>query len=61
MLVISKIFKVENDVNLLCFLEAEKNASVAKIVWERKVKEKESEKLMSEIEGNDNFTSNFPK
>ncbi|KAL4239298.1 Erlin-1 [Mactra antiquata] len=31
-------------------IEAEKNASVAKIEWEQKVMEKESEKRMSEIE-----------
>ncbi|XP_052266551.1 erlin-1-like [Dreissena polymorpha] len=31
-------------------IEAEKNASVAKIQWEQKVMEKESEKRMSEIE-----------
>lgn len=39
------------------FTEAEKVASVAKIQWEQKVMEKESEKRMSEIEGT--FSSGF--
>lgn len=37
----------------MCVLltEAEKQAQVAKIVWEQKIMEKESEKRISEIEG----------
>jgi len=37
--------------HLSTFIEAEKVASVAKIQWEQKVMEKESEKRMSEIAG----------
>ena len=35
----------------MLFAEAEKQAQVAKIVWEQKVMEKESEKRIAEIEG----------
>ena len=35
---------------LIC-AEAEKQAQVAKIVWEQKIMEKESEKRIAEIEG----------
>ena len=42
------------------FIEAEKQASVAKIQWEQKVSEKDSEKRMSEIEGQSNIPLYIP-
>ena len=38
---------------MLLFLDAEKNAQVAKIQWDQKIMEKESERKMAEIEGMD--------
>ena len=36
---------------MYCISEAEKQAQVAKIVWQQKIMEKESEQRISEIEG----------
>jgi len=37
--------------SLYSFTEAEKVSSVAKILWDQKIMEKESERKMAEIEG----------
>jgi hypothetical protein len=42
------------------FTEAEKQAQVAKITWEQKIMEKESEKRIAEIEGLYHQFDSFP-